>query len=178
MNPYCPECGVELPPVTFGSPHHPMCSQRGGPGPSPVSIGNPEAMLADLDWEKRVLDIARERFHDIKQVEHADLRIKWMADPLGGVVPVLFCIFDPRDLEKPLPAHYADDKMPGVLHPCVTFRLTTISRSDPLSGKRLDGQRLADFLRRDLEHFLLRHGIVIQEPMPEGEIIKGTIFSR
>lgn len=176
MNPYCPDCGVELPPITFGNPHHLMCSRRGGPGPSPTNPGTPASLLEDLDWEYRVIDIARERFKDIKQLEHAEVRLKWISDPAFGAVPMLYIIFDPRDLEKPLPKDYEDDRMPGVLHPCFTFRLTLVDRATGLSTKRLEGQRLSDFLRRGLEEFLLKHGIVIQEPMPEGERIKGTIF--
>lgn len=131
--------------------------------PIPVNPGNPVSFLGDLDWEKRAIELARRRLDDIPQCAHADLKIKWTSDPVFGAVPVLFVVFDPLDLERPLPRVY--ENMAGRLSPCFTVRLLTMPGKRGPGGERLDGQRLTDVVRRAVEEYLAKHGIVVHEPL-------------
>lgn len=115
------------------------------------STQSPERALFDNDWENRVTDIAIEALEDIKECDGMAVYVSWQNMQGIGNVPLLYCLFNGKgDLEK-LPRVHIDKVG---LKPAHAIMLVTLPSKQPM-----EGQKLRDFIRREIEIYLRKYNI-------------------
>lgn len=107
--------------------------------------------LEDLDYEKRVLDVARRALDDVHACREAAFNVRWVEG-----MPLLVIAFTVAGARH----------LPAVGVGLVSVRRGTMLEPMP-NGVRLEGDRLRDHILRSVFLYLEKHGIrvtLIQEP--------------
>lgn len=104
--------------------------------------------LPDNDFEQRAIETARRHLDDIHWCAAADYSVRWLAGPFGRA-PTLILAFH----------------LPETCHqPALAIGLASVSRSTG-SLAVMEGDRLRAHVRRAVEDYLTRCGVVLTPPL-------------
>jgi hypothetical protein len=118
--------------------------------------------LVDLDYEKRVLDVAKRALDDIPECASAKYEVKWLQP---GGEPVLIIEFTDEAVCQQFGAAKA---VPAVGVGLVLVKRGTLIDSIP-DRKLQEGDRLRDHVLRSVHTYFEKHGVRISLNSEEGE---------